>query len=484
MLPSPALSFTIPSIQEDVLLDCRVYHPVCLAPTSILHIGEWSKKAAIVAHPYAPLGGSMDDPVVEIIVKVLLKQNFVVGTFNFRGASASQGRTSWQAKAEQKDYISFLAFMVYYCEILSPKSPSEDLLKSTRFDTDLHDLSLVPSHAVHLPHSMDLQSSSTTLSLNISPAFGTAGCGKSNTYPRLLLAGYSYGALITSLLPPILSSVIAPFQAPDHGSAYAEIRLRAESLAFHQNQLIKSQVSALLQSYNRPRGRSLNNDEILYNSRIRGLSGVRMGGGEDLRRASHDSCRSRSSFSIDAPELVKRSVDRVRSIGKLKRISSECHSTRDSISSPITSRPGSQHSLAVSLADEKAIVHEETPGLNPVPGIIDNLQLSYLLVSPLQGIVSSLATLWTSKCWKEKEAVSENEMKFAVDPTLAIFGDDDVFVSAKKLRAWAGKITEMSREGGSGQFCYAEVPRAGHFWHDRQAVKVLQDRIRNFVRDL
>lgn len=84
MLPPPALSFTIPSIQEDVILDCRVYHPASLTPTSISHLAEWNKKAAVVAHPYAPLGGSMDDPVVRCIVSLLLKQNFVVGTFNFR----------------------------------------------------------------------------------------------------------------------------------------------------------------------------------------------------------------------------------------------------------------------------------------------------------------------------------------------------------------------------------------------------------------
>ena len=84
MLPSPTLNFTIPSIQDNLVLQCRVYHPACLAPTSISQLEEWQKKAAIVAHPYAPLGGCMDDPVVAVIVSLLLKQGFVVGTFNFR----------------------------------------------------------------------------------------------------------------------------------------------------------------------------------------------------------------------------------------------------------------------------------------------------------------------------------------------------------------------------------------------------------------
>lgn len=84
MLPEPTLTFTIPSIQDNVLLDCRVYHPTSLTPTAKSHCTEWNRKAAIVAHPYAPLGGSYDDPIVEIIASLLLKENFVVGTFNFR----------------------------------------------------------------------------------------------------------------------------------------------------------------------------------------------------------------------------------------------------------------------------------------------------------------------------------------------------------------------------------------------------------------
>ncbi|KAH9219181.1 hypothetical protein DL95DRAFT_359333 [Leptodontidium sp. 2 PMI_412] len=483
MLPPPALSFTIPSIQEDVILDCRVYHPASLTPTSISHLAEWNKKAAVVAHPYAPLGGSMDDPVVRCIVSLLLKQNFVVGTFNFRGAGSSKGRTSWQAKSEQKDYISFVAFMVFYMYLLSPQPIPFDLPRFTRSNPELHELSPVQSQAVSPPHSSDSQYWSPASSVDLLPAtLETEGPATINTQPRLLLAGYSYGALITSLLPPIISSIISPFQTPALGSAYAEIRLRAESLAAQQTLEINSQISALLQTYTRRRGRSLNADEILY-AKGRKPSGVRMGGGEDLRRASHDSFRSRGSFSIDAPELVRKSVDRVRSIGKHKRMSPKRHNTHDSISSSLNSRPGSRHSLATSLADEKAVIDDE-PVLKPLPGAVDGLQMGYLLVSPLQGIVNSLATLWTSKCWREKDSISEHEMKFTVDPTLAIFGDDDVFVSARRLRAWSEKLRDTRREGGTGHFRHIEVSGAGHFWHDRQAIKTLQDQIRSFVRDL
>lgn len=86
MLPPPTATFTIPSTHDDLVLQCRIYHPTCLAPTKLSHILDWNKKAAIVAHPYAPLGGSYDDPVVDIIASTILKQGFVVGTFNFRCA--------------------------------------------------------------------------------------------------------------------------------------------------------------------------------------------------------------------------------------------------------------------------------------------------------------------------------------------------------------------------------------------------------------
>lgn len=42
------------------------------------------KKAAIIAHPYAPLGGSYDDPVVGNVGAEMLALGWVVGTFCFR----------------------------------------------------------------------------------------------------------------------------------------------------------------------------------------------------------------------------------------------------------------------------------------------------------------------------------------------------------------------------------------------------------------
>lgn len=82
MPPEPALSFTIPSVGDGTALDCRIYHPQSLAASP--GAPPWRRHAAVVAHPYAPMGGSYDDPVVETVLGQLLRRGFLVGTFNFR----------------------------------------------------------------------------------------------------------------------------------------------------------------------------------------------------------------------------------------------------------------------------------------------------------------------------------------------------------------------------------------------------------------
>lgn len=81
-LPSPTSSFKIPSAYDSTSLECRLYHPKqLLAINTAL---AWKKRAAIVAHPYAPLGGCYDDPIVDSVGGELLKAGYIVGTFNFR----------------------------------------------------------------------------------------------------------------------------------------------------------------------------------------------------------------------------------------------------------------------------------------------------------------------------------------------------------------------------------------------------------------
>jgi len=77
VLPDPTLSFTIPSIHDDIPLDCRLYIPHVITNNDV-------RRAAIIAHPYAPLGGCFDDPIVESVSSEFLKSGWIVGTFNFR----------------------------------------------------------------------------------------------------------------------------------------------------------------------------------------------------------------------------------------------------------------------------------------------------------------------------------------------------------------------------------------------------------------
>lgn len=86
--PDPHYSFTIPSIHDDTTLDCRVYHPdALLKPKDSSEIVQWKRRGVVMAHPYAPMGGSYDDRVVGIVVDEFLQAGWMVGTFNFRYAS-------------------------------------------------------------------------------------------------------------------------------------------------------------------------------------------------------------------------------------------------------------------------------------------------------------------------------------------------------------------------------------------------------------
>ncbi|KAB8239662.1 uncharacterized protein BDW43DRAFT_296037 [Aspergillus alliaceus] len=164
-LPIPTYAFTVPSLHDGTPLDCRLYLPrVSLEPGTI--------RGAIVAHPYATLGGCYDDPVVSFVGGELLKSGYIVGTFNFRGAGNSEGRTSWTAKPELADYVSFYGFMLCYLHCLELRVAS-------------------------------LQGD------NSSPEEGADNrVSRAQPTPRranihLILGGYSYGSLIASHLPTL-----------------------------------------------------------------------------------------------------------------------------------------------------------------------------------------------------------------------------------------------------------------------------------------
>ncbi|KAH0362244.1 hypothetical protein KCU65_g8179, partial [Aureobasidium melanogenum] len=196
---TPVYCFTIPSVNDGTLLDCRIYHPVSLQEPQSAQ--RHTRKAALIAHPYAPLGGSMDDAVVTTVVDQLLDLDFVVGTFNFRGAANSHGSTSWSGKAERDDYISVAGHLLFYMD------------------------------QIHTSRTNDTSSAQSPTS-----------SGPSIPEPvTLILGGYSYGSLIVTHLPPT-SEIPAMFRETQASTWTSDILKRAKELALQTSTLLANQV--------------------------------------------------------------------------------------------------------------------------------------------------------------------------------------------------------------------------------------------------
>jgi alpha/beta superfamily hydrolase len=527
MLPAPTLTLTIPSIHDDTVLDCRIYAPTKFLSNLRSQTTRWRKKAAIVAHPYAPLGGCYDDPIVSIVAVELLKDGFFVGTFNFRyflpqcfslvvispeltigicrGAGGSKGRTSWTAKPETYDCASFVGLMVYFMHYLSlPQSFYSDSQPS--WDEEPYTLTPIPSHAL-LPQDWPVSPRSHKFApvSPINTSRTVDGQRKNGEDPKLsppllLLAGYSYGSMITVQLPA-LSSILSLFSAPELGTAASEIRLRAKQLAKQQNDAFKSMMAALQEKSGNSantsmskhrRGRSLQPDETLSCRKTSACSSVRMGGEEtdpDARRPSHDS-PNRRSFSFES-ERLRRSVDRVRSLGRAPHDRSPVKSLprQDSDLSKCAHSSNDSSSEDIDTMKESNSTNDRPAQNKMSPVALGDMKVSYLLISPLQGLVTKLATMWTFKSrHKTKDSSSkdqgisdcEAEDKLILNDTLAIFGDEDVFSSSKNLRSWACRLNGKDKS----HFCYAEVVGAGHFWHEDGVVDEMRRNLTSFISRL
>ncbi|CAG8452548.1 6776_t:CDS:2 [Paraglomus occultum] len=97
----------IPSVHDNKLLQTRV---------SYLNRGG-TLKAAIISHPYGPLGGNFNNNVVVAIEEFFLSREYLTLAFNFRGVGKSEGRTSWTGAAECDDYRTMVDFLANQGEI-------------------------------------------------------------------------------------------------------------------------------------------------------------------------------------------------------------------------------------------------------------------------------------------------------------------------------------------------------------------------------
>ncbi len=283
--------------------------------------------------------------------------------------------------------------------------------------------------------------------------------------PIMLLAGYSYGAMITSQLPSV-EAIVALFDTPECGSPAAEIRLRAQHLAEMQSTLLASARAAAI-------------DHLTPKSPRKHV-GLRVGGDEENRK-SHESHRS---LSVELEETVRHGVAEL--LAKTRKGHRRSHSD--------------QGKPARHLDRASGVVEHPPDRLHPLSGRTV-ARPAYLLVSPLQGIITNLATMTApGKLWARFSARANNEAphsdllepdvlarvsaeaedKLVRNSTLAIYGDCDSFVPVRKLRDWASRM----EAGQDSKFRAHEVSSATHFWAQQNVAWTLRDAVKAFAESL
>jgi hypothetical protein len=244
--------------------------------------------------------------------------------------------------------------------------------------------------------------------------------------PVVVLGGYSYGSLVLRYLPPV-PSILQTFTAPIAGSASDEILLRARKLA-DQSNMAWRELARSRERESRSRRKGHETKPL-----------VTMGGEEttpEKRRSSRE---------------VRRSTDRGLSIDIGNRLRSLSHSHRR-------------------RKDDTPPFPLETAGSD----LITMPEIRYLLISPLTPPISTLAApALGHKFWHKSRGGHDDAISQHV--ALAVYGDQDNFTSAKRIRDW---IEQMKAIQGS-RFSGVEVAEAGHFWVEHG----VEERLRGALKD-
>jgi hypothetical protein len=243
--------------------------------------------------------------------------------------------------------------------------------------------------------------------------------------PVVILGGYSYGSLILKHLPPV-PTILQPFTSPIVGSSNDEIITRAHRLA-EQSNLVWTNIA-----------RSKERERRVRRNGHEPKASVTIGGEEttpEKRRTSRD---------------IRRSVDRGLSVELGSRLRSLSHSHRR-------------------CKDDSLPIPLETVDRAP----ITMPEVRYLLISPLSPPISTLlAPALGHKFWSKSKG--DHEDVIGLHTTLAIYGDQDIFTSAKRTRDWSEQL--KARPGS--QFSSVEIADAGHFWVE----KGVEDKLRGAFR--
>ncbi|KAK3071658.1 hypothetical protein LTR53_008258 [Teratosphaeriaceae sp. CCFEE 6253] len=407
-------AFTLPSIADDTTLDCRLYYPTNFGQRLRRRHGD--VRGAVFAHPYAPLGGSYDDPVVMTVVEALVAEGWVVGTFNFRGAGGSQGSTSWTGRGEIEDFASVAGFMVCHLQHLRHGAVDDRHVLSPIVSAD-------PRNVMN----------------------GTATSGERPI--DLLLGGYSYGALVLNRLPFILG-MLRRFQGASTGSAAAEIVLRAHTLA---EQTLEQHAEA---PSHEKSGLTMEPEESasLSPTKRTHASPITVGGEE-----TESSERRRSRDSRRSVDLIRKSVDVPRRI-KAQMRGASGSSSKD------------YHQEVTEAKSTETHGHSDDE-------VAPAVRVVYLIVSPLilpftTAMCPPGSPSLAPSPWRKREPTDTSAgAQFLQHPTLAVFGDKDGFTSSKRLRAWAEKQAQLS----GGGFKWTQVQGAAHFWREEGAMRELTE---------
>lgn len=384
--------FYIPSLYDDTALACRIY----TLPENYFGGTKrdgtaanrpWTPMGAVVAHPWAKIGGSHDDPVVINIVTELLASGFTVGTFNLRGVGKSKGKTTWSSKAELQDYVSFVGFFMYYLSNLHPPIPEAE--------DDFYALAPVIS-----------------------------GVPAARPPANLLLAGYSFGALLTRHLPNI-PVILGRFAKVLKTSTEAEIRNRASKLA------AATTIDLLCRKF---------------------------GGAKESRRILKGKSPDRGNGATPVTEqMIQDWIEEKKEYIAFVESPFERKEKRDSWPDEILDLPPD---------DEDFLPRVDIP----------TPKSHYLLVS-------LILEPWSLPCTGFRKLIDDQDdrldEKFLYNTTLVIHSKKDPFTSLGKIEWWGAELTNCS----DGRFKMIGYDYGGHFWRDESDCLSMRYEISKWVKD-